>query len=297
MFREGRCRWPGAEDQQEGAEVWSVWGMLQDWTDWNRGSGAPGAQGCLRMFQRACKGERGGRLKLRNSEGGAYGRGEEEGEGGLKGVGVGEWGERRLPLLPGECAACAAPTLPSRLQQVRRSKTEKTPPAEAEMLLSPNFPFLPPHLSSSCFPRVWAPTGRSLRGKKTAKDRGIFPFHPYTTTPPTSCFPTTAAQCRWPLRSLEAAATYRLLPEAKPPRGGRGEPPPPAHLPRLWTLRLRWRAGRHCPRPRKPPAPPAAAEASQRLRITTAAVVAVAALLPRGSRSAPASTGAGPTAR
>lgn len=65
------------------------------------------------------------------------------------------------------------------------------------------------------------------------------------------------------------------------------------------VLRLQWRAGRLCPRPRKPPAPPAAAEASQPPRIATAAAAAaaVAALLPRGSRSAPASTRAGPNAR
>lgn len=102
------------------------------------------------------------------------------------------------------------------------------------------------------------------------------------------------------------SAGPRPLPRYSPERGrrgegGRGEPRPPAHLPGLRTPRLRWRAGRHCPRPRKPPAPPAAAEASQRLRIATAAAAAaaaaVAALLPRGSRSAPASAGAGPTAR
>lgn len=133
-------------------------------------------------------------------------------------------------------------------------------------------------------------------GKNTAKERGIFSSHPYTTTPSTTCFPRTAAQRRPPLRSPEAEATYQLLPERGHRGRGRGEPPPPAHLPRLRTLRLRWRAGRHCPCPRKPPAPPAAAEASQRLGIATAAV-AVAALLPRCSRSSPASTGVGPTAR
>lgn len=42
---------------------------------------------------------------------------------------------------------------PSRLRQVPRSTTEKTPPPETEMLLGPRFPFLPPHLSSSFFPR------------------------------------------------------------------------------------------------------------------------------------------------
>lgn len=86
---------------------------------------------------------------------------------------------------------------------------------------------------------------------------------------------------------------------ARPPRGGRGESPPPTHLPGPQALGLRWRTGRLCPRPRKPPAPPAAAEASQRLLVATAAAAAaatVAALLPRGSRSAPASRGARPTA-
>ena len=52
----------------------------------------------------------------------------------------------------------------------------------------------------------------------------------------------------------------------------------PTRLPGPRALRLRWRADRPCPRPRKPPAPPAAAEPSQRLQITTAAAV-VAALL------------------
>ena len=49
--------------------------------------------------------------------------------------------------------------------------------------------------------------------------------------------------------------------------GGRGRMPRgvPTRLPGPRALRLRWRAGRLCPRPRKPPAPPAAAEASQRL--------------------------------
>lgn len=68
--------------------------------------------------------------------------------------------------------------------------------------------------------------------------------------------------------------------------GGRGESPPPAHLPGPRALRLRWPAGRLCPRPRKPPAPPAAAEASQRLRIATAPPLPPPSL--RCSRAAPA---------
>lgn len=86
-------------------------------------------------------------------------------------------------------------------------------------------------------------------------------------------------------------------------RGGRRRRMPrgaPTRLPGPQALGLRWRTGRLCPRPRKPPAPPAAAEASQRLLVATAAAAAaaatVAALLPRGSRSAPASRGARPTA-
>ena len=165
------------------------------------------------------------------------------------------------------------------------------------MLLSPEFPFLPPHLFSGFFPPSLSPRRVGGRGgEKDGKRQGNVPLPsthglspsllPYGRSPgPNLC--SRAGRGHFPATARSEAT-----------EGGRGESPPPAHLPGPRALRLRWRAGRLCPRPRKPPAPPAAAEASQRPRIATtaAAAAAVAALLPRGSRSAPASTGTGPTA-
>ncbi|KAG8521309.1 hypothetical protein J0S82_018534 [Galemys pyrenaicus] len=127
------------------------------------------------------------------------------------------------------------------------------------------------------------------------QERGVFPLSTHDLAP--NLFPDVAASGRLSA-ARRAAATSPLQPGARPPKGGRGESPPPAHLPGPRALRLRLRASRLCSRPRKPPAPPAAAEASQRLGKATAAAAtaAVAALLPRGSRSAPASTGAKPSA-
>lgn len=161
------------------------------------------------------------------------------------------------------------------------------------MLLSPTFPFLPPHLSSPAPSerRVWG------RGKKRwQKTRGTLPCQAHA---PSCSTCSRRPRPRRPLGSSAGRGHFPATARSEATEGGRGECLPPAHLPGRRALRLRWRAGRLCPRPRKPPAPPAAAGASQRLRIATAAAAAaaVAALLPRGSRSAPASTGAGPTAR
>lgn len=82
----------------------------------------------------------------------------------------------------------------SRLRQVHRSTTEKTPPPEAEMLLSPQFPSPAPS-----FLRLFSPGLSPKReevwgeGKKMAKKRVTSPSRPHRTSPPT-CFPTVAAR-------------------------------------------------------------------------------------------------------
>lgn len=117
-----------------------------------------------------------------------------------------------------------------------------------------------------------------------AKEGGTFAFHPHKSSPPTTCFPTVAAQGRRGSRA--GRGHFPATAGSGATEGGRGESPPPAHLPGLRTLRLRWRAGLHCPRPRKPPAPPAAAEASQRLEWQPPPLLPPPSL--RCSRAAPA---------
>ena len=99
---------------------------------------AAGGRGCLGVSRRSCEGEHRGRLKLRNPKGGAVRGGTGEGRT-VEGQGWGWQSE-------GRAASCSSPastrppqpkSFPSRLRQVHCSTTEKTPPPEAEMLLSP----------------------------------------------------------------------------------------------------------------------------------------------------------------
>lgn len=131
-----------------------------------------------------------------------------------------------------------------------------------------------------------------------AKERGTFPFQQHTTSLPLTCFPTVAAPgCH--SAPERAAATSPLQPGARPPRGGG------ASLRRPLTCRGRGAEAAVAGRPPLPASTQATCATSCRrgvstARITTAAAAAaaaVAALLPRGSRSAPASTEAGPNAR
>lgn len=162
---------------------------------------------------------------------------------------------------------------------------------------APNSPFSRPIFPLAFFSGLKPQEGGGLgRGKKDGKEKGNVPL---PSTPDISPNLLPDGRSPGPPRGSRAGrGHFPATARSEATEGGRGESPPPAHLPGPRALRLRWRAGRLCPRPRKPPAPPAAAEASQRLRIATAAAAAaaVAALLPRGSRSGPASTGAGPTA-
>ena len=300
MFQ-GRGR--GSEAQGGGAAVRTARGCgravgSRGSRDGGRGRMPRGAPTRLRgRAPRAVKAQKPGGRGRTGSDGGGEARG---------GVGVGGGrvrGRAASRSLPVSARPPQPKSYPTRLREVHRSTTEKTPPPEAEMLLSPLFPFLPPHRSSVFFspeaeaPRGWEVGERRRGEKKDGKRQGNVAL-PSTHGLSHSLLP----DGRSPGPNLDSPAGRGHFParaRSEATEGGRGESPPPAHLPGPRALRLRWRAGRLRPRPRKPPAPPAAAEPSQRLRITTAAAsaAAAAALLPRGSRSAPASTGAVPIAR
>lgn len=203
--------------------------------------------------------------------------------------------ESRLQLLLRRCAASTAPG--------RSLPAPAGPPPDGrpthhlrQRCFSAQFPWLRPTFPLAFFSRLKPQEGGRLG------QRGKIDVQRKERSPSIHARPRPRPACR---RSRPRAAP-RLPGGPRPPpyrchrseatEGGRGESPPPTHLPGPQALGLRWRTGRLCPRPRKPPAPPAAAEASQRLLVATAAAAAVAALLPRGSRSAPASRGARPTA-
>ena len=226
MFQ-GRGR--GSEAQGGGAAVRTARGCgravgSRGSRDGGRGRMPRGAPTRLRgRAPRAVKAQKPGGRGRTGSDGGGEARG---------GVGVGGGrvrGRAASRSLPVSARPPQPKSYPSRLRKVHRSTTEKTPPPEAEMLLSPLFPFLPPHRSSVFFflPKLKPQEGgRSARGgggrKKMAKGRGALPFHPHTASP-TAFFPTVAAPGRTST-PRRASATSQLEPGVRPPRGGGASP-------------------------------------------------------------------------
>lgn len=126
---------------------------------------------------------------LRNPKGGAARGGPGEGEGeGRPGEGWGWESEGRAASRssPASARPPQPRSYPSRLRQVHCSTPEETPPPETEMLLSPRFPFLPPHLSSGFFSPGLSAEREGVwgEGKKMAKGRGTFPSRAHRTSPP-----------------------------------------------------------------------------------------------------------------
>lgn len=115
---------------------------------------------------------------LRNPKGGAARGGPGEGEGRADE----RWGwESEGRAASRSSPASARPpqpgSYPSRLLQVHRSTTEKTPPPEAEMLLSPRSPFSRPIFPLAFFSGLKPQEGGGLRrGKKDGKGRGNVPL-------------------------------------------------------------------------------------------------------------------------
>lgn len=225
IFQEGRC--PGSEAQGGGAAV-----QREDAGRRTRGE-APGAAEAERMpreSRQACQGEHRGRLKQRNPKGGAYG--EREDQGGEDREGWESEGRAASRSSPASARPPQPQSYPSRLGQVLRSTTEKTPPPEAEMLLSPRFPFLPPYLSSGFFPPGLEPqVGGGLGERKIRWQKGNVPFPTTHNLSPPTCFPTVSAPGCLPLSSRAGRGHFPATARSEATEGGRGEPPPPAHLP------------------------------------------------------------------
>lgn len=158
-------------------------------------------------------------VKAKKAEGRGLGEGREgEDRGGRTArSGGGRVRGEQPPLLPCECAASAAPEMPSRPRQVQRSASEKTPPPETEMLPSPNFPFLHP-IFPLAFSSGYKPQEAGV-GVGNGKRKGNFPF-PFThDLSPCDLLPDGCSPGPLP-RSRPAAATSPLQPGARPPRAG-----------------------------------------------------------------------------
>lgn len=123
---------------------------------------------------RAVKAQKPGGRGRTGSDGGGGG----EARGGARVGGGRVRGRAASRSSPGSARPPQPQSYPSRLRKVHRSTTEKTPPPEAEMLLSPLFPLLPPHRSSAFFspeaeaPRGWEVGERRRGEKKDGKKQG-----------------------------------------------------------------------------------------------------------------------------